>query len=51
MKPLTYEWVEKAEGVEFRYPGASAGLEIAKDARSVRKTFRAVARHSLGLPK
>jgi len=51
MKPLTYEWVEKAEGVEFRYPGASADLEIAKNARSVCKSFRAVARHSLELSK
>jgi HEPN domain-containing protein len=27
-------------GVEFRYPGASADLEIAKNARSVCKSFR-----------
>jgi HEPN domain-containing protein len=38
-------------GVEFRYPGASADLEIAKNARNVCKSFRAVARQSLGLPK
>ena len=38
-------------GGEFRYPGASADLGIAKNARSVCKSFRAVARHSLGLPK
>jgi HEPN domain-containing protein len=38
-------------GVEFRYPGASADLEIAKNARNVCKSFRAVARHSFGLPK
>ena len=36
-------------GVEFRYPGASADLEIAKNALNVRKSFRSVARHSLNL--
>ncbi len=36
-------------GVEFRYPGASADLKIAKDALKVCKSFRKVARHSLGL--
>jgi len=35
--------------VEFRYPGASADLEIAKLARKVCKSFRATARQSLGL--
>jgi HEPN domain-containing protein len=35
-------------GVEFRYPGASADLELAKDALKVCKSFRATARHSLG---
>jgi len=35
-------------GVEFRYPGASADLELAKSALKVCKSFRAVARHSLG---
>ena len=37
--------------VEFRYPGASADLGIAKNAHSVCKSFRAVARPTLGLPK
>ncbi len=35
-------------GVEFRYPGASADLELAKDALKICKIFRASARHSLG---
>jgi len=35
--------------VEFRYPGASADLEIAKLARKVCKSFRMTARHNLGL--
>jgi HEPN domain-containing protein len=37
--------------VEFRYPGASADFEIAKIARQVCKSFRTVARHSLGLSR
>ena len=54
MKPLTSEWVEKAEkdwdyAVEFRYPGASADLKIAKVAQKICKSFRATARQSLGL--
>jgi HEPN domain-containing protein len=36
-------------GVEFRYPGASADLEFAKDALKICKSFRVIARHSLGL--
>jgi HEPN domain-containing protein len=35
--------------VEFRYPGTSADLGIAKLARKVCKSFRSVARQSLGL--
>jgi len=35
--------------VEFRYPGASADLEIAQAALKSCKSFRAVARYSLGL--
>jgi HEPN domain-containing protein len=35
--------------IEFRYPGASADLEIAKLAQKVCKSFRATARQSLGL--
>jgi HEPN domain-containing protein len=37
--------------MEFRYPGASADLDVAKKARKLCNSFRAVARHSLGLPK
>jgi HEPN domain-containing protein len=36
-------------GVEFRYPGASADLELAKDALKICKSFRVIVRHSLGL--
>jgi len=35
--------------VEFRYPGASADLEIAKNAMKTCKSFRASARFSLGI--
>ncbi len=35
--------------VEFRYPGASADLEIAKNSWNVCKSFRISARQSLGL--
>jgi HEPN domain-containing protein len=35
--------------IEFRYPGASADLGIAKLAQKVCKSFRATARQSLGL--
>jgi len=35
--------------VEFRYPGASADLEIARLAQKVCKSFRAAARQRLGL--
>lgn len=35
--------------VEFRYPGASADLDIAKLARKICKSFRTTARQSLGL--
>lgn len=35
--------------IEFRYPGASADLEIAKRAQTICKSFRATARQSLGL--
>lgn len=37
--------------VEFRYPGASADLEIAKTALKTCKSFRLAARSSLGLNK
>ncbi|HEX6034744.1 MAG TPA: HEPN domain-containing protein [Anaerolineales bacterium] len=35
--------------VEFRYPGASADLKIAKLAQKICKSFRATARQSMGL--
>lgn len=35
--------------VEFRYPGASADLEIAKLAQKICKSFRMAARQSMGL--
>ncbi|MEO5886541.1 MAG: hypothetical protein ABIQ77_02670 [Anaerolineales bacterium] len=35
--------------MEFRYPGASADLEIAKRALKLCKSFREVARQSLQL--
>lgn len=35
--------------VEFRYPGASADLDVARLARKVCKSFRTTARQSLGL--
>jgi hypothetical protein len=49
MKPLSIEWVQKAEGdfkvaMEIRYPGASADLKGAEDAvvavRKVRDACR-----------
>jgi hypothetical protein len=58
MKPLTAEWVDKAEGdlaflsefaVSFRYPGESADRESALDARRRCRTFRRAARTALGL--
>ena len=35
--------------VEFRYPGASADLELAKTARKICNSFRRTARQSLGM--
>lgn len=35
--------------VEFRYPGASADIEIAKIAQKTCKSFRSTARQSLGI--
>jgi HEPN domain-containing protein len=35
--------------VEFRYPGASADLELAKTALKICKSFRKTARHTLGI--
>ena len=64
MKPLTAEWVAKAErdfatmereaylsvfAVSVRYPGESADLTDASDARRRCRAFRVTARRSLGL--
>ncbi len=57
VKPLEPLWVAYEQemriltdyAIEFRYPGASADLEIAKLAQRVCKSFRATARQSLGL--
>ena len=56
-KPLEQLWVDYEQelrlltdyAVEFRYPGASADLKIAKLALRICKSFRATARQSLGL--
>jgi HEPN domain-containing protein len=56
-KPVEPLWVAYEQemraltdyAIEFRYPGASADLEIAKVAQKVCKSFRATARQSLGL--
>jgi HEPN domain-containing protein len=57
VKPLEPLWVAYEQemrmltdyAVEFRYPGASADLEVAKTAQGVCKSFRTTARQSLGL--
>jgi hypothetical protein len=52
MKPLTSEWVSKAEGdfaVFFRYPGESADRAMALRARDFCRSFREAARQSLGI--
>ncbi len=52
MKPITAEWVSKAEGdfaVSFRYPGESADKESAMDSRRRCRRFRLAAREVLGL--
>jgi HEPN domain-containing protein len=56
IKPLEPLWVSYEQemrvltdyAIEFRYPGTSADLEIAKLAQKVCKSFRATARQSLG---
>jgi hypothetical protein len=56
VKPLEPLWVAYEQemrvltdyAIEFRYPGSSADLEIAKLAQKVCKSFRATARRSLG---
>jgi hypothetical protein len=62
MRPITAEWVDKAEGdfatveylsefaVSFRYPGESADRESALDARRRCRIFRRAALVALGLP-
>jgi hypothetical protein len=42
-------WMLTDYAVEFRYPGASADLEVAKTAQRVCKSFRTTARQSIGL--
>jgi hypothetical protein len=52
MKPMTLEWVAKAEGdfaVSFRYPGESVDRSTALDARRRCRAFRQSAREALGL--
>jgi hypothetical protein len=52
MKPLTAEWVDKAEGdfaIAFRYPSESADREMAEDAKRRCGRFRQAARKALGL--
>jgi HEPN domain-containing protein len=57
VKPLEPLWIAYEKelrlltdyAVEFRYPGASADLKIAKLAQKICKSFRATARQSLGL--
>ena len=57
VKPIEPLWISYEQemriltdyAVEFRYPGASADLEIAKLALKVCKSFRITARQSLGL--
>lgn len=57
IKPVEPMWISYEQemrlltdyAVEFRYPGASADLEIAKLARKICKSFRETARQSLGL--
>ena len=52
MKPITAEWVAKAEGdfaMSFRYPGESADAESALDAQRRCRGFRNAARNALEL--
>ena len=59
VKPIEPLWVSYEQemrvltdyAVEFRYPGASADLVIAKLALKVCKSFRETARGSLGLKR
>jgi len=57
VKPVEPLWVAYEDemriltdyAVEFRYPGATSDLEVAKRARTFCKSSRATARYSLGL--
>ena len=52
MKPITAEWVVKAEAdfaVVFRYPGESADKKTAVEAKQLCSFFRKTARRALGL--
>ena len=47
MKPITAEWVAKAEAdfaVVFRYPGESADKKAAVEAKRLCSSFRKIAR-------
>ena len=58
MRPITREWVDKAEGdlaflsafgVDVRYPGEAADKQSGLDARRRCRRFRSAARQALGL--
>jgi HEPN domain-containing protein len=57
VKPIEPLWVAYEQelrmltdyAIEFRYPGASADLEIARNAQRVCKSFRTTPRQSLGV--
>jgi hypothetical protein len=54
MKPITQEWVDKAEEdwevVDYRYPGAAATKADAQEAIKSCRRVRKVIRTSFGLP-
>lgn len=58
MKPLTSEWVEKAEKdfasalreMRVRYPGRTGSCADAREALNYAKQVRTIARESLNLP-
>ena len=55
MKPVTQEWIDKAEGdwdyaVDIRYPSKSAVKADAKAAIAHCRAVRKAARQSFGLP-
>jgi len=52
MKPITAEWIAKAEAdfaVMFRYPGESADKKTAVEAKQLCSFFRKTVRRSFGL--